>query len=705
MADTSRMLKTIFDRNLFDEKWYADAYPDVRALKMDPTRHFRLYGALMGRAPAVEFANDPYLLEVINLERPKKGLELRTAHELAQQGNHDLALSFAQTHVPDELSYTIDTLRANAALARNDEQGWLRHLNTYLGHFGASPVTLQDGALLLDRFASAELPAVTGGPLISVIMPAWNAEKTLRAAADSILAQSWRNLELLIMDDASEDGTWGVMQEIAARDSRVKIFRNKINVGPYVAKNIAVTMAQGEWITGHDADDWAHPQRLEHHMKEILTSPTPPRASVPYMLRFDPDGPLVRFSSINNHSLDGIARLCSIASTFNADFFREHLGSWDCIRFSADSELIERTKALIGDEFRKIETISMFCMDMEGSLTNNAVHGVDRVTGPSQIRVDYRNAFREWHKTLATTPSAARVDFPLRKETGRSFPAPESAKVPISDVRRNFAALTGNDEAFRDAVTAICCSKRPHFLEHIAAQLSQQRYENLHVIYVAHGPGHDLEKIRHAFSSLKSIEVLAFPDANATLGEALNLALDHCQTDLVAKIDDDDFYGPDYIHSSIAAFMHNGHEDVGIVGRGSAYCFVEDRDLLALRFPKGFANQPRPRVFGGTIFWSRTRLNNQKFQPLPRAVDTAFFGDAVAQGVKIYSCEPYDYVHVRYAQLRAHTWKVTSDEFLSKAKPVSKGLRLDIAYSTQGEPEIAQLPKHPSSEPIAEAAC
>ena len=705
MADTSRMLKTIFERNLFDEKWYVNTYPDVQALKMDPTRHFRLYGALMGRAPAAEFANDPHRLEVLNLERPRRGLELRTAHELAQQGDHDLALSFAQTHVPGELAYTIEALRANAALAGNDEQGWLRHLNTYLDHFGASPVTLQDGALLVDRFASTELPAVTGGPLISVIMPAWNAEKTLRAAAESILAQSWRNLELLIMDDASQDGTWGVMQEIAARDSRVKIFRNKINVGPYVAKNIAVTMAQGEWITGHDADDWAHPQRLEHHMKEILTSPTPPRASVPYMLRFDPDGPLVRFSGINNHSLDGIARLCSIASTFNAKFLREDLGSWDCIRFGADSEIIERTMALIGDEFRKIKLVSMFCLDMEGSLTNNATHGVDRVTGPSQIRVDYRNAFREWHKTLAATPLAARVDFPPRKETDRPFPAPKAAKVPIRDVTRNFAALTGKDEAFREAVTAICCSKRPHFLEHIATQLSQQHHENLHVIYVAHGPGHDLEKIRQAFSGLESIEVLALPDANATLGEALNLALDHCQTDLVTKIDDDDFYGPDYIHSSIAAYKYNGHEGVGIVGCGSAYCFVEDRDLLTLRFPPSFSNRKAVRVLGGTIFWSRKRLNNQKFQPLPKAVDTAFFHDAAAQGVEIYSREPYDYVHVRYAQLLAHTWKVTSDEFLSKTTPVFKGLRLDIAYSTQSEPKISQLPEHPSSEQVAEVAC
>lgn len=694
MTNRSRLLEAVFAQNLFDKKWYAEAYPDVRALEMDPAHHYRLYGSVMGRAPAAEFAKDPHRLEVLMLENPKKGSELRCAHEIAQKGDHELAIRFAHAHVPDDLAYTIETLRANAALAQQDQEGWLRHINTYLDYFGAAPVRLKEGASLIERFTSDTLPAVTGGPLISVIMPAWNAEATLRAAAGSVLAQSWRNLELLIIDDASQDGTWGAMQEIAASDDRVKIFRNKINVGPYVAKNIAVAMAQGEWITGHDADDWAHPQRLEHHIKEILGSPTPPRASVPYMLRFAPDGSMDRFSVLGNHSPDGISRLASIACTFDAKFLRDDLGGWDCIRFGADSEIMGRAKALLGDEYRNVNIISMLCMDLDGSLTNHPSTGVDRSTGPSQPRRDYSAAWRKWHESFANTPSAARMEFPPTEKTSRPAAVAGVPRVPICDVRRNYAALTGTDAAFDEAVTAICCSKRPFFLEHIARQICAQSHDNLHLIYVAHGPGHDLEKVRTAFPSLASVVVIALPDPNALLGEALNIALDHCQTDLVTKIDDDDFYGPDYIRSSIAALRYNGRKGVGIVGRASAYCFVEDKNLLALRFPEESSNKIKKRVFGGTIFWSRSLLNNQRFRDLPRAVDSAFFADAIAQGVEIYSCEPYDYVHVRYSQISEHTWIIDSDEFLSKAIPVWNGLRLDLAFSTQDSPGVSELPKH-----------
>ena len=84
-----------------------------------------------------------------------------------------------------------------------------------------------------------------------VMMPAWNSEDTLEAAAMSILDQTWQNLELLIVDDASHDDTWAVMEILARRDERVRITRNKVNVGPYVSKNVALGHARGDWITGH----------------------------------------------------------------------------------------------------------------------------------------------------------------------------------------------------------------------------------------------------------------------------------------------------------------------------------------------------------------------------------------------------------------------------------------------------------------------
>lgn len=706
-------VKRIRESGLFDTQFYLETYKDVAQTGLDPIEHFIKFGAQMGRDPSRDFStrfyatNNPVvtrenlnpLIHFINQQKKGKGITpdatrvLLGASQVAQFSGVDAALKLAKRHLPAKLQYTMAVLRGNAALDAGNETEWLAQLNSYLTYYDAAPIQLSTGkSELFSRFMSSGLPEVSGGPLISVIMPAWNAQDTIEMAAASILSQTWRNLELLIVDDCSTDNTWAKLQKIAARDARVKVLRNKVNVGPYVSKNIAMSMANGEWITGHDADDWALPQRLEHHMGRVLKQSKAPRASIPCMLRLLPNGSFDRFSAISHFCIDGIAREAPIACLFQADFLKNALGSWDGVRFGADSEMISRVKSLIGEEFKRFDQISMFAMSAENSLTNHPEHGVSRTAGPSQIRQDYAAAWKEWHKTLSPrTPEAARLSFPQQGD--RKFSAPHAATVPVAHIRRNYAAMTG--QGIEDTpVTAICCSKRPGFLEHISGQLLQQNHPNLHVIFVAHGPGHDQQRIKECFGALQSITVLELPDPEATLGEALNMALEACQTDIVTKIDDDDFYGPNYIRSSLAALMHREQDDIGIVGHARAYCYVEDTDNLYLRFDAKKSNRLMDRVFGGTIFWSRQALDDQRFQHLPRAVDSAFFKDAQAKGVKIMSIEAEDYIHVRYALLTAHTWQPSTDEFLRPATQVAEGLRLDVAWSSQHEPSVGILPQH-----------
>src|SRR5699024_8339941 len=139
---------------------------------------------------------------------PKPGRELLAAHEIALNGAHQRAIHYANQHLPADMAYTIEILRATQAVAKRDTAGWLAHLNRYLAHFNVAPLRLAgEGADVLPRLSTAPIAPVTDGPLITVIMPAWNAEKTIAYAINSILKQSWRNLELLIVDDASEDKT------------------------------------------------------------------------------------------------------------------------------------------------------------------------------------------------------------------------------------------------------------------------------------------------------------------------------------------------------------------------------------------------------------------------------------------------------------------------------------------------------------------
>jgi succinoglycan biosynthesis protein ExoO len=85
----------------------------------------------------------------------------------------------------------------------------------------------------------------------------------LGAAIDSVLAQSLENLELIVVDDASTDGSVSIMQGAAARDSRVRPIRLTENGGPARARNAALAVARGHWIAIVDSDDLIHPERFE----------------------------------------------------------------------------------------------------------------------------------------------------------------------------------------------------------------------------------------------------------------------------------------------------------------------------------------------------------------------------------------------------------------------------------------------------------
>lgn len=94
-------------------------------------------------------------------------------------------------------------------------------------------------------------------PLISVIVPVYNAEKTLRQCVDSILGQDYKVFELLLIDDGSKDSSPNICDEYASKDDRVKAF-HKENAGVSAARNKGLENARGEWITFIDSDDYIY---------------------------------------------------------------------------------------------------------------------------------------------------------------------------------------------------------------------------------------------------------------------------------------------------------------------------------------------------------------------------------------------------------------------------------------------------------------
>lgn len=96
---------------------------------------------------------------------------------------------------------------------------------------------------------------MTSTPAVSIIVPVYNTEKFLRRCIDSILAQTYTDFELLLIDDGSKDSSGTICDEYAEKDTRVRVF-HKANGGVSSARNVGLDNARGEWVTFVDSDDY-----------------------------------------------------------------------------------------------------------------------------------------------------------------------------------------------------------------------------------------------------------------------------------------------------------------------------------------------------------------------------------------------------------------------------------------------------------------
>jgi hypothetical protein len=384
--------------------------------------------------------------------RSEWGVALKMTSALVQAdrgANTESYIAILLGKLPRQLHYTAAIARANAAVARTDYTTWMECVNAFLAHYNTTSFGIvqdptsctisTDIISCIDNRAS-QLQVVPLGPLISVIMVAHNAASTIAAAVASVLAQTWQNLELIIVDDASTDDTWSTINHLQMGEQRVRLLRNRVRVGPYVSRNRALQQAaRGSFITGHDADDWAHPARLESQVRVLLDSGGQVRANVAYMLRVKPDG-RIRTDALSWFSPDGAAKISMVSAMFERRLLVEELGHWDSVHYGADAEMIARTRALLGSGFVEIPVISMLCRDTATGLGKSGYSSVDAgvqtsgdgpVAFEHTVRAHYRQGFKTWHALIASTGDAY---LPFIHHP-RRFHAPAGMAVDVTRVR------------------------------------------------------------------------------------------------------------------------------------------------------------------------------------------------------------------------------------------------------------------------------
>ncbi len=290
------------------------------------------------------------------------------------------------------------THRGPAASAA-DAAAALGHINAVFAREGLATLALHDPALPLsiDNLAAARRPRAVAGPRVSVIVPAFRCAATLPTALRSLAAQSWENLEVLVVDDASGDETPEVAVEFAARDPRFRLIRQTQNAGSYACRNRALGEATGALITVHDADDWSHPEKIRLQAEALAKGGTDNFSAWSRTL---PD--LTFLGTIR-------ASRTLVSLNFSAHMIRRDAliaaGGWDRVRVTGDSELVWRLEALAGrpkDAFRD-RLVRPDCPLSFGRLSASSLTGTQATHVLSihhGLRREYREAADHWHARL-----------------------------------------------------------------------------------------------------------------------------------------------------------------------------------------------------------------------------------------------------------------------------------------------------------------
>jgi hypothetical protein len=305
-----------------------------------------------------------------------------------------------------------------AGLVTGPDSVRLAWLNAALKVNGLEPLSVATATHgpALDSLAVAvpEDAARHDGPLVSVIFPVHNAREHIETAVRSVLAQTWRNIEVLLVDDASTDGTAAVLERIAATDARVRVLGSERNGGPYVARNLGLRAARGVFVTCHDADDWSHPRKLERQVDHLLANPDVV-ANLSEHVRAD--SRLVA-QRRGNPGYYVFPNLCSLM--FRREEVLATVGCWDEVRFAGDGEFKARLERRLGSAaIQPVQTgITTIVRQHEESLTTQPFTGYAgfRVG----VRREYLEAYEYWHET-ADSPAALRLESAPRQ---RPFPVP-----------------------------------------------------------------------------------------------------------------------------------------------------------------------------------------------------------------------------------------------------------------------------------------
>lgn len=342
------------------------------------------------------------LFNVLSTIRLNKRYVTCAAHCLIKLGRYNDAIALldaALAKAPAESDYWFIRAAVERSLsgAIDAEERQLMALRQSFELMGLAPISKKDPSqpLSFSNIVAHPGPGPAEQSLkVSVIIPAFAAESTIGYAVESLQLQTWRNIEIIVVDDYSSDRTCEIVAEMAAKDPRVKLIAKKVNEGAYPARNTGLAHVTGDLIMVHDSDDWSHPQKIEEQIKVLQASPSAV-AVMSMWLRVDDDF----VPSVHARPVAGVKSLSYPSLLFKRKVIDE-IGPWPAVRVSGDSEFKSRLEnfygpgAIVNVDNKVALSLSL---SREDSLTQQSVTHIN--TLHFGLRWHYRRFYHFLHRS------------------------------------------------------------------------------------------------------------------------------------------------------------------------------------------------------------------------------------------------------------------------------------------------------------------
>ncbi|KXG74691.1 glycosyltransferase family protein [Thermotalea metallivorans] len=218
----------------------------------------------------------------------------------------------------------------------------------------------------------------------------------------------------------------------------------------------------------------------------------------------------------------------------------------------------------------------------------------------------------------------------------------------------------------KPGITCITSTNRQEFMDNVFENYQRQRYENKELIVVLNNHRMNIDLWMGKARQYEQVRIYSV-DEGEPLGVCLNYAISQSKYDYIAKMDDDDYYGPEYIGDLMNAFQYT---DADIVGKHAYYVYFHGSKTLALKFAE-YENCYVNLIAGSTITAKKHVFQKVPFVTDRRAgADTQFLLDCKKNGFKIYSTDRFNFCACRRPRVEEHTFQIDEEEYLRKCQVV-----------------------------------